>query len=323
MVLGHALIIFFFMVISELFQVPHHPSKSLVGMENPIEKSILERLSSLTITNGLGTYELAKMGDSWQMLKPRNLLARNDLVEQIIHSLRNLKVRRPYEKDSINLQNFSLHRPTIEMKLAAFGQSQIIKIGLLNSIDDSTYITDDKSSLIYQVDLFKVDLQSLGLSDFIDSSIFKGQVSKVQKLQVKKHRSKKSSIRLALLRKDQLWANATGKGRKLDQDKANELVSKLFAKRAKVILDQRSKTLEERIATIEMRPFFTIAIEQANAQKTTYQVSHPLNSLPGIKLEKKKFVLVTSSQKGHPTLADKSILELLNTRTRQLRIAKK
>ena len=148
LVWGFGLVVLFFMVMSEFFQVSRYPSEHLLAFKNPIERPILDRLSFMTITNPLGTYELAKRGDSWQLLKPRNLMASGDLVEQIIESLRNLKVRKLYEKDKINLQSFSLHRPTIEINLGAFDLAQKIKVGILNSIDDSTYIVDDKSSLI-------------------------------------------------------------------------------------------------------------------------------------------------------------------------------
>lgn len=317
LVLGFGLILLFFMAISEFFQVPRYSTGPLSAFENPIEKTILERLSSLSITNRLGTYELSRRGDSWQLLKPRNLQARNDLIEQIIHSLKNLKVRRLYEKDKINLQNFSLHRPTVEINLDAFGLAQKLKIGLLNSIDDSTYITDDKSSLIYQIDLFGIAIQSLGIGDFINSNIFKESVDQVQQIQVKKHRSKSSSTRLTIVRKNKLWMGKNES--KLNQDRTNDLLSKLFAKKAEVILDQRSEALEDRITQTMNRPFFTVSIQQGYSEKIIYKISYPLNSLLDMKLEKKKFVLVTSSRKDHPVLTDKSILDLLNTQASRLR----
>ena len=315
-VLSFGLIIFFFMVISELFQIPDHPSAHLAKQESPIKKSILERISSLTISNNLGTYHLAKIGNSWRMIKPRNLQARNDLVEQIVQSLKNVNVRRLYEKDKINLQNFFLHQPTIEMELAAFGEGQKLKVGLLNTIDDSTYIIDDQSSLIYQIDLFKVAIQSLGLSDFINSNIFSESVGKVQQIKISRHQSNRSSTRLILMKKKNLWVNK--KGREANQSQVQEFLSALLSKKAEVILDQKSRILETRIKRIMGRPLFTVSIQHGGSQKTTYQVSHPLNSLPDLKLEKKKFVLITSSKRGHPFLVDKSILELLDNRDRTL-----
>ena len=317
LVWGFGLVILFFMVMSEFFQVSHNLSGPLLAFQSPIEKSILDRLNFLTITNRLGTYELEKRGTSWRLLKPRNLMARTDLVEQIVDSLRNLKVRKLYEKDKINLQNFSLHRPTIEINLAALDLAQKIKIGILNSIDDSTYIVDDKSSLIYQIDLLRVAIQSLSLSDFINPRIFKESVAQVQRIHVKKHLEGHSASRLAIVRKNKHWIGRNK--RKLNQDRVNELLSKLFAKKADVILDQRSKALEDHIKRTMGHPFFTVSVEQNDVEKTIYKISYPLNSLSDIKLEKKKFVLVTSSQNAHPVLVEKSILDLLNTQPSRFR----
>ena len=313
---GFALVILFFMGASELLQVSPNTSAPLDEFSNPVKQSILERLSSLTITNGLGSYQLAKMGDSWRVLKPRNLQARDELVEQIILSLKNLKVRRLYEKDKINLQNFSLHQPTVEMVLAAFGQTQKLAVGLLNPIDDSTYITDSNSSLIYQVDLFKVAIQSLGLGDFINSNIFSESMGEIKKIQVRKHLARRTPTQFALEQKGELWVDR--KRGKLDPKKVTDILSKLFGKRAEVILDQRSEELESRIDRAMGRPLYTISLQKNDAQQVIYKVSHPLNSLPDIKLEKKRFVIVTSSAKTPPLLVDKSILDLLNTKAKEL-----
>ena len=316
LVWGFALVIFFFMVMSEFFQVSRYPSGSLLAFKNPIKKSILDRLNFVTITNRLGTYELEKRGDSWQLLKPRNLIASRDLVEKIVESLRNLKVRRLYEKDKINLQSFSLHRPTIEINLEAFDLSQEIKVGILNSIDDSTYIVDDKSSLIYQVDLLRVPIQSLGLNDFIHSQVFRESIAQVQRIHVKKNLQGSPQAGLVIIQKNQRWMGRNE--RKLNQDRVNDLLSKLFSKKVEVILDQRSKALENQIAKTMVRPFFTVSVEQNDAKKTIYKISYPLNSLSDMKLEKKKFVLVTSSENTHPMLADRSILDLLNIKISRL-----
>ena len=316
LVWGFGLVVLFFMVMSEFFQVSRYPSERLLAFKNPIERPILDRLSFMTITNPLGTYELAKRGDSWQLLKPRNLMASGDLVEQIIESLRNLKVRKLYEKDKINLQSFSLHRPTIEINLGAFDLAQKIKVGILNSIDDSTYIVDDKSSLIYQIDLLGVSIQSLGLGDFINSQVFRESIAQVQRIHVKKHLPGHLESKLSIVQKNKRWIGPNE--RKLNQDRVNELLSKLFAKKVEVILDERSKALENHITKTMGRPSFTVSIEQNDAQETIYKISYPLNSLSDMKLEKKKFVLVTSSENGHPVLADKSILDLLNIRASRL-----
>ena len=310
-VLVFALILLAFMVMSEFFQVSQYRGEDSLGLSNPVKREILEQLSTLTVTNSLGTYHLAKMGESWRLLRPRNLQARSDLVGEIIQTLKNLKVRRLYEKDKINLQNFSLHRPTIELVLTAFGQSQKLKIGLLNSIDDSTYLTFNQSSSIYQIDLFKLAIQSLDLSDFINSKIFKEPLESIQKIQVKRQYRQP----LTLMRENEAWS-AHGLG-KSDQEQVRKLLSQLFSQRAHAILDQRSKALDEGIAKILGRPLYTVSIKTYRGQ-ARYRVSGPLQSLPGLKLEEKKFVLV-STEKGHPVLAKSSLLDLLATRARDLK----
>ena len=316
---GFAAIIIFFMTLSELFQFPTHPPGPLSALKEPVQRSIIERLSSLRISNHLGSYELTKRGHSWQITEPRNLRAQNHLVERIISSLSNLKVRKIYQRDKINLQNFSLHRPTVKVVLRAFEQVQELKFGLFNSIDNSTYIVVDESPLIYQVDLFNVAIQSLSLSDFVNSNIFQEPLEKITQIRVKRHRTSRKFPELTLIRKQKQWANRNG--RPLNQERIQEILSKLLAKKVELILDDSSQKREQRIAHIIKKPAFVITIYRQQA-KVSYKISPPLHSLPELKLEKKKFVLITSSQATHPALADKSILDLLNqlnTRSRKLK----
>ncbi|MCY4643290.1 MAG: DUF4340 domain-containing protein [Bacteriovoracales bacterium] len=315
--LSFALIIVFFVALNEFFQLPLRPADHLPTFESPVKTSVLETLHSMTITNGFGRYELAKEKGSWELHLPRSLHARNELVEQIITSLKNLRVRHLYQKDKINLQNFSLDNPTIEIHLKSTKQTQKLKIGLINSIDDSTYLMDDQSSLIYQIDLFRPSLQSLGLEDFIDSHIFKETIDKIQQIRVAKHLSKRGLALLNLIQKEKIWSGK--RGEKLNQQRVNEWMTGLFSKKAEVILDQRGPELENRIAKIMERPFFSVTFQKNDKSQSRYKLSYPLTSLPGIKLEKKKFILVTSSDGGHPILAHKSILDLIKTKMGQLK----
>ena len=313
------LAIILLMASNEFFQIPHHAMKFPLHIENPIEPQLLEQLKSVEMTNNLGSYRLVKDGNTWQMVKPRSLQAHGELMDQIISSLRNLKVRRLYEKDKINLRNFSLHKPSIHIKLSSQKHSQNLTFGLLNSIDDSTYLIDDHSSLIYQVDSLKVALHSLSLNELIDSSIFKITKNKIQRIQVKQYPSRRNSIKVNLIRKGTTWESH--KKEKLDEEKTQEWLSNLLSLKADIILDKRSHDLEKKITEEMNRPSYTVSIREETGEESTYKISRPLSSLENIKIGNKKFILVTSSIEGvPPIITDKSLLEFFEIKAKRLRI---
>ena len=88
---------------------------------------------------------------------------------------------------------------------------------------------------------------------------------------------------------------------------------------ADIILDKRSDELNEKIQQLMEKPAYEIEIKETGDISTTYKITNPLNDLPDITFEKKKFVLVSSSMKVNPVLVDKSFLDALNIRESQLR----
>ena len=275
-------------------------------------------MSSLKITNALGRYDVKKTGGTWHLVFPRKLQARQDFVQEIIDALRNISVQRLHDKDKINLQSFSLHNPTstIELKTPS-GQTKQFKIGLFNTADNTTYITDEQSSKIYQINAPKVALQSLGLSDFINSSLFNEFMGKTQRIEITKYPSKRRPPTLTLIQKEDSWTDV--RKRKLNNQKVQTLLEKLLSHKAKVILDKRPQRLEKYITRTMKNPFFSVAFFRSEKDKSVYKFSYPLRSVPGMKVKKKELILVTSSEREHPFLADKSILALLNTKTSRMR----
>ena len=320
--IGFALLMVFFMILSEFFQIPQPPPGEAPSLQSPLLTPLLNTLDTLTVSNSLGTTHVSKRGDSWHLHTSGGLPARKELVEQIIHSLKTINVHHFYEKDNINLRSFSLDNPTVEIHLGALDKSQKIKIGLINTIDDSTYLMEERSALIYQIDILPLPLHSLGLEDFIDSRLFRKPLENIQKLRILQNLSpRKSRATLTLIRTDQSWQNA--KAKKLDPQKTNDWLAKFLAQKAEVILDKKSPKLEEHIKKTMARPFYTVVLTQKDGKEVSHRFSRPLTSLPDLTLEKKSFVLVTGGNGTHPLLADKSVLDLLKTKARAFRPGKK
>src|SRR5690606_11305733 len=107
---------------------------------------------SIKLTNRLGTFELSRHNKTdWNLTSPRLMPAKPSTIQELIKDLSSLKILKVHRNDALNTSNFSLDNPLISLVLKTELEEEItMKLGLINPIDNSAYISLSSADLIYQ-----------------------------------------------------------------------------------------------------------------------------------------------------------------------------
>ena len=304
---------------SEFFQTPRKTDDDLMPWQQLFTPQQLARIQELELTNKLGTFRFKKQKKSnnkerWYMVHPRNLSADRDTIDKIFAGIQQIKVLKIYPQDPINLSHYSLDKPAGILKFSdADKKTIILKTGLVNPIDNSTYMTLSDKKPLFHIENLNFPLETLKLSNFIDSTVFSLSLSEITKIQIYR---RSSGLSFSAKLQDGRWLNRRNKAFK--QDAIEPFLEKIFSLRSLLILDETTKQLEKEIRKYSARPLYTIKIQDQENKTHTYKISYPLNKLIDIKIEKGQNSLITSSDGTYPRLIDKEHLTIFNRSEKQL-----
>lgn len=296
---------------SVFFQAPASTNSELSKYRSLFSQQEVQNIEELTLKNRLGQFTFKKTGQSgnWKMSSPRSVMANSNPLNKMLNALQNLKIRRIFERDPINVSNFSLENPLISIDFTrGDGERQKLLFGLLNPIDSSTYLMFEKGDVIFHVDAVGFTLESLDLASFIDSRVFPTPPNQIKSLKI----FKGQKSRLTLKRKEERWLDK--KGNALHPTKVREFISELNQLRSLFIIDEKTPELEKALKRYLDRALYTLEIEDQRGRLTTYTVSPIINSLPEIKTEVRQNFIIQSSARDYPFLLNKEALNLLKKR---------
>ena len=299
---------------SEFFQTPLKLDGNLEPWQQFFTPRQLASVQKVELSNKLGTFHFQKEEKGgWNMIHPRKLKADGNTMAKIFAEIQQIKILKLYPKDSINLSHYSLDKPASTLKLIdADNKKVVLKTGLVNPIDNSTYMTLSDKAPLFHIEKINFPLESLNLSNFIDSTIFSLSLSEISKIQI--YRGPR--LNLSARRQDNQWLSDRNKV--FNKDRIQAFLEKMLSLRSLLILDETNKKLEKAIGRYTRRPFYTIKIQNREKQTRTYKITYPLSKLADIKIEKGQNSLITKSDGSHPLLIDKEHLAVFNVKESRL-----
>jgi len=317
--LSSVMLAFFFLLItagalsSVFFQAPVVKTHEIERMRVLFNDSDLGDLRELTLSNRLGnfTFERVASQSSWRMTEPRMVMANAQPLERMLSALSEIKIRRIYDRDPINISNFSLDQPQMKVKLVSSDLStKELSFGLINPIDNSTYIAFDQGDLIYHIDALNFTLENLDLINFIDTRIFALSIDQMASLKI--WRENISQPQLHLVNEDGQWKDA---GLNLLEPIAvREFLTELTSLRSLFIIDKKSPELSLAIDQQLEKPLYTVEVISQSGDSYRYSLSQLVQSLPEMKFEKRQNFLIQASNRDYPFMLAKDSLELFNKR---------
>lgn len=278
--------------ISDFFQKPtSFHKKSLPSQLFPEEK--LSKIIGITIKNPLGEFKFYKnplhSSTKWNIISPQTLPAKDNILANILTMLNKIKVKKVFPKDTINLSTFSLTSPLFSLSILTETGAEDIKFGLVNPIDNSTYIEHSSFKSIFHIDSLNTDVSSLNISDFIDSRIFKIEINNISNLTLYKGSAENNIISLMIKNTQQGWS---GKKKLLNEKKTLMFLDHLVAMRSGQIIDEVSDEILEKIEKVIKKPLYTIILKDKNHRTSKYIISPIIYNLSELKIEKKQYFLI-------------------------------
>lgn len=291
---------------SEFFQNTTQDKKTLNLLSNPIRADIMANIKTIRIQNRMGRFMLNQQNGQWILKEPRVMPANMKTVNQVLESLNNVKVDTIHQYEPINIQNFSLDNPIMVIDLySKLEESLQIKIGLINPINNTSYLTVSGKNTIFQIEMLKNGIEHKNLSDFIESSIFSSQPNEILEFHLFRRDQKESQNSLVL--KGNEWTSKRYK--KINNKAVIKKLSLILNMNTHMIVDKQDEDLQNFITNYIQNPLYTIKIKTKNNKNITYNITTLIKALPELKLEKRQYFIMTASDRQYPYIISKEHLE--------------
>ncbi|MBF0314529.1 MAG: DUF4340 domain-containing protein [Oligoflexia bacterium] len=297
--------------------------------QSPIPSDLFVGLNKITLENKQETIHLeltnsaANPSESvWELKKPREALANPKNINNILLALKNLKVRKNFHLDKINITNFSIDRPAITLTLENANKKSLqIKIGLVNSIDNTAYIFVSSQNSILQIDIPTFPLETLTTGQLIDARIIPITVSNIEQLQIYNQKRDKKNLLLSLTQNpnNQEWINnADPTTPKVIPSKViAPLIDNTLAYQGTLILDRPSEDLKKIMEKYLNSHQYIIDITTIDKKLSSYSISTLISERLSEVKDLDKSAIVSSSTITAPILVNadlyKNIAILENT----------
>jgi hypothetical protein len=313
-----AIILVFSGLYSEFFQAPTKDNQEFQKNLYLFQEADLANVHKILIHNRLGDFvierNLQEPTSNWDLTEPRQLPASQPIVKRILKTLKGIKIRKFYPKDSINLANFSLDAPMMYFELFEKNKKKVkVYFGLVNPIDSSTYLMTSDKDIIYHIDSLNTSVEKLGLSEFVDSHIFSFKKNQLASLQIYRGSNTQVNPQLSISHGPKGYKNRSGD--LLEPDKLEKYLSGLFSLKSIYILDKITEKLETKLDSLLSRPFYTVQVKTKSGEDITYTVSTVVTNLPDLKIEKKQTFIIKASNRKYPTILDRDNFKLFGKKS--------
>lgn len=306
------LILIFFMSIlillgySEIFQNSLQKNNLQEFSATPISSDILDNIKTIRFKNRLGKFTITRdVKDNWMLVEPRKMPAKSKTIKNILNAFRDLPIRTLHQYEPINLQSFSLNNPIMSIDFFTKLDEQVnVNIGLVNPINSTSYITVSGKDVIFQTDIIKNNLELLDLSDFINSNIFSHELADVTKIDI--YHGSQNQTYNTLEKLGDNWISKRYKT--IENERVNEAIGKILNIKSHMIVDTKNEELLNFINNYLKTPRYRLTIK-TKKKTINYKITQLIKSVPELKLEKRQYFIVKSSERQFPHVIDKNYLE--------------
>ncbi len=302
---------------SEIFQNTGPTKGAQNNFSNPIKSDIIANLKTIRLKNRLGKYTVTLSENGhWRLVEPRKMPAPEETIQKIINSLSKISIHTLHQKEPINLQSFSLESPIAILDLYTKLDEHIeIKIGLVNPINNTTYMTVSNQDVIFQTNALGANFELLRLSDFVDSNIFSTDLSQVKSFELFYGKNRDSSNKL--VRKPNGWDSK--RYRSITTNNVEETIKSVLSIKSHMIVDSSDEKLRNLLNNYLENPQYRVRIETLSGDIQNYVITGLVRSIPELKIEKRQYFIMKSSEREYPHLINKDYLGLFQIRYSDLK----
>lgn len=319
LVISFALILIFLSLFAEVFE-SHTQEVDLAQIyANPIPVNELQNLKSLRITNKQGNFLLENTSPSgnlegpWQMVEPQALKVKGNVIQKILDALNVVRVRNFHRLEPINITSFSLDNPTLTMNfITSKDKIYEIKMGLINPIDNSAYLSLSSQNQIYQIDPIEITLESYDIAQLVESRVLAVNEESLASLELYSAKG----LEAKLLKKEDAWVDQSGLV--LDSNKVKKYFLRLEDLKSFSILSNLTGSQQQFMETAMATPVYTLKLISSQGVRS-YFVSEIKDGIPGMSLSRGSFYALSSDEKKSFVLIDKDQLKTFNLNSSDLK----
>lgn len=285
---------------------------------NPIPVDELQHMKKLMISNKNGNFVLENtnlegdLSGPWQMVEPQALRMKSDIISKIVDTLNIIRVRNFHPLEPINLTSFSLDNPTLTLNFTSIKDKVYeVKMGLINPIDNSAYMTISSQNQIYQIDPLEMTLESYDLAQLVESKILALNMSSLVSLEIYSG----TNLTTKLLKKETGWVNQAGE--ELNPSKVESFFGKLEGLKSSSILEkltpEQTALMESSVST----PLYTLRII-SNTGLRNYFIGE-VRDLGALGLSKGSGLVLTTDEKKSFVVIEKDQVRILTSKPSDLK----
>jgi hypothetical protein len=249
----------------------------------------LGKVTQLLLKNKSGEYAFERKNSTtdttWHMTSPKDMSGSSVIIEKLFSSLMTIKTKKKLVDDKTNNSNLSLEKPTAILTLTdETGKSILISVGIMNTIDNSTYLKISGRSGIYHVEAPSISLENVAIADLTKSSIFEFDAKKI--LGFKIYRKKSQTAQFEVEKKDGAWLNAESKT--LNASRVEDLLNEFINLKSSFVLDEQTDLQKKQTDALLSSGEFVVKVTMEDGQVLSYQIGSstkgisevPLNDIP-------------------------------------------
>jgi Domain of unknown function (DUF4340) len=288
MLIGFLFLVAATSLLSNALKIPIKTNKEI------IEQSKVFNITKLTLKNKSGEYifERTDTATPWHMTSPKELSANSFFIEKLFSSLNVIKTKKLLPDDKANNSNFSLDKPTAILTLTnGVGTNIVLDIGIMNTIDNSTYLKITNRQGIYHVEAPSIALENVTLNDLIEATIFDFDLKSISSFKLYK-KSATAAAQFEVETKSGFWTGVSNAP--LNPLRLDDLLNDFFTINSTHALDKQSDAGKKQTQALLASPEYIIKVQKGE-ETLTYRISKPITSLIDITLNDEPHFLIEGS----------------------------
>lgn len=256
----------------------------------------LENIIRISLKNKSGDFIFERdrdgEGPAWHMVSPQAVSASSLFIDQLFNSLNVIKTKKLMPDTPMNFSNFSLNKPTAVLTLADDkGKTIVINVGIMNTIDNSTYIKIQGREGIFHVEAPTISLENAGMSDLIESRVFALDINQITNIKLTKNNV--TNPLLSIEKQQTGWISDDKQT--LDQRKLEDLFNSLNSIKSSFLLDKQSDAQEKQIQLLTRNPEYVLKVTFSDGNSSTFTITDTTTRLIDLDLKGEPYFLITSS----------------------------
>lgn len=282
--------------LSDALKTPIKSHNEFIEQSLVFNNKELDNITRLALKNKSGEYIFertdASVDSIWHMTSPKEISTNSVFIEKFFSSLKTIKTKKLLVDDKANNSNFSLDKPTAILTLSDSSQkSLILSVGIMNTIDNSTYMKISGKSGIYHVEAPSLSLENITLADLTESTVFDVPLSSISSFKIFKKNT--PTPQFDVYKKEGKWVTANEVV--VDTVRLEDMLDDFIALKSSHLLDEQTEAQKKQVQKIISPAEFIVKIDTIDNKNFSYQISGSIKSLPDVPLNDELHFLITEN----------------------------